>query len=109
LDPAGEAITVSKPLDYDAPRQPALEIEDDSLETLKARGTAARSPTRDVDEAEAADIFELPGADMSDEELTVVVVPMRPDEFRCTRCFLVHHRSQLAAQPAGQHLCRECC
>jgi hypothetical protein len=30
------------------------------------------------------------------EVLTVAVVPMLSDEFRCSRCFLVLHRSQLA-------------
>jgi hypothetical protein len=108
MEQAGEAITTSKPVDYDAPRQPAVEVEDDSLEELKARSTASQSPGVDLDEAEAAENFELPGADLSGEELTVPVVPIQPDEFRCTRCFLVHHRSQLAAQPNGQEVCQEC-
>ncbi|MBM0227741.1 DUF4193 domain-containing protein [Micromonospora peucetia] len=99
---------MSKPIDYDAPRRPAVEVEDDGLEELKARGAAAQSPRVDLDEAEAAEKFELPGADLSGEELTVAVVPMQPDEFRCPRCFLVHHRSQLAAQPDGREVCREC-
>ncbi|GIH19603.1 DUF4193 domain-containing protein [Rugosimonospora africana] len=93
--------------DYDAPRRPAVELEDDSLEELKARRTATQSPTADLDEPEGED-FELPGADLSDEELTVSVVPMRADEFRCDSCFLVHHRSQLAVQSAGRRLCRDC-
>jgi hypothetical protein len=84
------------------------EIEDDSLEELKARSTAAQSPKVDLDEAEAADTFELPGADLSDEELTVAVLPIQRDEFRCSRCFLVHHRSQLAGERNGQPLCRDC-
>ncbi|NJC73200.1 DUF4193 domain-containing protein [Planosporangium thailandense] len=99
---------MSKPIDYDAPRRPAVDGDDDSLEELTARGTAAQSPTVDLDEAEAAENFELPGADLTDEELTVAVVPMQPDEFRCSRCFLVHHRSQLAAQPGGREVCQEC-
>jgi hypothetical protein len=33
---------------------------------------------------------------------------MLADEFRCSRCFLVHHRSQLAATRNGEHTCREC-
>ena len=99
---------MSKPIDYDAPRRPGVETEDDSLEELKARSIAAQSPRVDLDEAEAAENFELPGADLSGEELTVAVVPMQPDEFRCTRCFLVHHRSQLAAQPDGKAICQEC-
>jgi|RhiMethySRZTD1v2_1073278.scaffolds.fasta_scaffold1775548_1 hypothetical protein len=94
--------------DYDSPRRPIVDIEEDSLEELKSRRTAAQSPSVDIDEAEAAEGFELPGADLSDEELTVTVVPMLSDEFRCSRCFLVHHRSQLAAQRDGENICREC-
>jgi Domain of unknown function (DUF4193) len=93
--------------DYDTPRRPA-ELEEDSLEELKTRRATAQSGSVDVDEADAADSFELPGADLSDEELTVAVVPMRADEFRCSSCFLVHHRSQLAGQRNGQDICREC-
>jgi hypothetical protein len=99
---------MSKPTDYDAPRRPVVETDDDSLEELKARSTAAQSPKVDLDEAEAADSFELPGADLSDEELTVAVLPMQRDEFRCTRCFLVHHRSRLAPRPDGQEVCEDC-
>jgi hypothetical protein len=94
--------------DYDTPRRPAVDLEEDSLEELKSRRTSAQSGAVDVDEADAADSFELPGADLSDEELTVAVVPMRADEFRCSSCFLVHHRSQLAGQRNGQDICREC-
>lgn len=94
--------------DYDAPRRPAVELDEDSLEELKARRAASQSPAVDVDEAEAAEGFELPGADLSDEELTVAVVPMKADEFRCSRCFLVHHRSQLASVKGEELICREC-
>ena len=94
--------------DYDAPRRPVVELETDSLEELRARRASAQSPVADVDEVDAAEVFELPGADLSDEELTVVVVPMQADEFRCSRCFLVHHRSQLAHQRNGQDVCTEC-
>ena len=93
--------------DYDAPRRPTVEFEEDSLEELKAR-RAAQSPSVDVDEAQVAEGFELPGADLSDEELTVKVVPMLAEEFRCSRCFLVHHRSQLVVQGSGTAICREC-
>jgi Domain of unknown function (DUF4193) len=99
---------MGKPIDYDSPRRPAVELEDDSLEELKARSTAAQSPRVDLDEAEAAENFELPGADLSGEELTVAVVPMQADEFRCARCFLVHHRNQLAKRVDGEAICQEC-
>jgi Domain of unknown function (DUF4193) len=93
--------------DYDAPRRPVTELEDDSLEDLRVRRASAQSPTVDLDESEAEE-FELPGADLAEDELTVSVVPMRADEFRCDHCFLVHHRSQLVVQPSGQRLCRDC-
>jgi hypothetical protein len=93
--------------DYDALRRPVIDLDDDDLDEQKAR-RAAKSPAVDVDEPETAEGFELPGADLSDEELTVAVVPMRADEFRCAQCFLVHHHSQLAEQRHGQNICREC-
>ena len=92
--------------DYDAPRQPVVDLEDDSLDELKARRATTQSPTVDLDEPDGD--FELPGADLSDEELTVSVIPMRADEFRCDSCFLVHHRSQLVVQGSGRQLCRDC-
>jgi hypothetical protein len=95
--------------DYDAPRRTDdSDLGEDSLEELKARRTEAQSGSVDVDEAEVAEGFELPGADLSGEELTVRVLPMQTDEFRCSRCFLVHHRSQLADEKDGQPICREC-
>jgi hypothetical protein len=99
---------MSKTVDYDSPRRPVVDLEEDSLDNLRVGGGSAQSPGVDLDEAEAADSYELPGADLSGEELTVTVVPMMPDEFRCSRCFLVHHRSQLAAQRNGQDVCAEC-
>ncbi|GAA1789563.1 DUF4193 domain-containing protein [Planosporangium flavigriseum] len=95
---------MSKPLNYDAPRRSVLDLDEDQPEDLRIGGTSARSASLDVDDAVAAENFELPGADLSDEELTVPVVPMRTDEFRCGRCFLVHHRSQRA----GEDICKEC-
>ncbi|MBX6722605.1 MAG: DUF4193 domain-containing protein [Dactylosporangium sp.] len=94
--------------DYDAPRRDEVDLGEDSLEELKARRVDAQSGSVDIDEAEVAETFELPGADLADEELTVKVVPMQADEFRCSRCFLVHHRSQLARQRGDELICREC-
>lgn len=94
--------------DYDAPRRDEADLGEDSLEELKARRVDTQSASVDVDEAEVAESFELPGADLADEELTVKVLPMQGDEFRCSRCFLVHHRSQLAREHQGELICREC-
>jgi hypothetical protein len=94
--------------DYDAPRRDEVDLGEDSLEELKSRRVDAQSAIVDVDETEVAESFELPGADLIDEELTVKVLPMQADEFRCSRCFLVHHRSQLAVERNGEMICREC-
>jgi hypothetical protein len=63
----------------------------------------------DVDESDSAEFFEPPGADLSGEELLLVkVLPKQKDEFTCSSCFLVHHRSRLASDNGGQLICNEC-
>ncbi len=94
--------------DYDAPRKTEEDISEDSLEELKARRSDKSSGVVDEDEIEAAEGFELPGADLSGEELAVRVIPRQADEFTCTSCFLVHHRSQLVIDKNGQQICTEC-
>ena len=95
--------------DYDAPRRTETDdVSEDSLEELKARRNEAQSAVVDVDESESAENFELPGADLGDEELSVKVLPMQQDEFRCSSCFLVHHRSQFAKEKNGQPICKDC-
>jgi hypothetical protein len=94
--------------DYDAPRKTDDELNEDSIEELKARRNETGNSAVDEDEAEAAEGFELPGADLSNEELSVRVLPRQADEFTCSRCFLVHHRSQLASDKGGQLVCSEC-
>ncbi|MDT3767738.1 DUF4193 domain-containing protein [Gleimia hominis] len=94
--------------DYDAPRKNDDEVSEDSIEELKSRRNDTGSNVVDEDENEAAEDFELPGADLSNEELTVQVVPRQDDEFTCSECFLVHHRSQLAYEEDGLMVCTDC-
>jgi Domain of unknown function (DUF4193) len=98
--------------DYDAPRRSeADDLAEDSLEELKARRNETQSGVVDVDESDSAENFELPGADLSGlsgEDLTVRVVPKQADEFTCSVCFLVHHRSRLSEERNGQYICRDC-
>jgi hypothetical protein len=94
--------------DYDAPRKTDDDLSEDSLEELKARRVDKKASAVDVDETEQAEGFELPGADLSNEELSVRVLPRQADEFTCTRCFLVKHRSQLFDEAATQPVCKEC-
>ncbi len=94
--------------DYDAPRKTDDELAEDSLEELKAQRANKAGSAVDVDEVELAENLELPGADLSDESLTVRVIPRQADEFTCSKCFLVHHRSQLAKEVKGEFICRDC-
>jgi hypothetical protein len=91
--------------DYDQPRTDDSDLGEDSLEELKARRDQQAGAV-DVAEAELAESLELPGADLSGEELTVRVVPKQVDEFTCMSCFLVRHRSQLANEK--KMICKEC-
>ena len=94
--------------DYDAPRKSDEEMSEDSLEELKSRRNDKQSGQVDEDEVEAAEAFELHGADLSHEELTVRVLPRQADEFTCASCFLVKHRSQLAETRGGLDYCVDC-
>jgi rhodanese-related sulfurtransferase len=94
--------------DYDAPRKTDDDLSEDSLEELKARRADKSASVIDVDEADAAESHELPGADLSHEELSVRVLPKQADEFTCTSCFLVHHRSQLVSRNGNELICRDC-
>ncbi|MFH5821683.1 DUF4193 domain-containing protein [Georgenia sp. AZ-5] len=95
-------------IDYDAPRKHEEDLNEDSLEELTTTppDTVASSTIDAEDEANEG--FELPGADLSGEELTVKVIPRQDDEFTCSACFLVHHRSQIAYLNNGQPVCTEC-
>lgn len=94
--------------DYDAPRKTDDELAEDSLEELKAQRANKSASAVDVDEVELAENLELPGADLSDESLTVRVIPRQADEFTCSKCFLVQHRSQVAKEVKGEFICRDC-
>src|SRR4051795_1443869 len=98
--------TLRMATDYDAPRKNEEDQSEESIEELKARRHDKNSGKVDEDEAEAAESFELPGADLSHEELAVEVMPRQEDEFTCMNCFLVHHRSQLADEK--RLICRDC-
>lgn len=91
--------------DYDTPRHDPEEQTEQSLEALKARrADSAADLGDDVDPFEVE--LDLPGADLGDEELSIRVIPKQADEFTCTSCFLVHHRSQLA--DAKKVICSDC-
>lgn len=94
--------------DYDAPRKQEEESGSESIEELKSHRSDHQSSEVEEDENAAAENFELPGADLSNEELSVVVLPAQQDEFTCASCFLVRHRSQIAREEGGLYYCIEC-
>ena len=91
--------------DYDAPRK--TDEETDSIQALQERVPDKMSGVVDADDADNPG-FELPGQDLADLDLDVVVLPPQADEFTCVSCFLVKHRSQLDHQEKLGPVCAEC-
>ena len=85
--------------DYDFLRKTDDELNEDSIEELKARRADKTAGVVDVDETDLNESLELPGADLSGEELSVRVLPRQADEFTCSRCFLVHLTLGLSLEP----------
>ncbi len=100
--------------DYDAPRTAV----DDGAGRPDSTGDGASLRTAvepfrgagliDEEELAAADAFDLPGADLSSEEVSVQILPAQADEFTCASCFLVRHRSQIALDRNGALYCSDC-
>ena len=92
------------------------EASQDGRDGVSEAETESTNETDDTeategDEDPTAESFELPGADLSGlsgEDLTVKVVPKQADEFTCSVCFLVHHRTRLAEEAGSQRVCLDC-
>lgn len=95
--------------DYDAPRRRTDDdIETDSLEGLKA-AEKAEAAVDDTDDGEIVEPFDVPMADLSGEELSGTVTPRQNDEFTCSECFLVQHRSRIAETVSEtEFICQDC-
>jgi Domain of unknown function (DUF4193) len=94
--------------DYDARRGADVEAQDPSALRELAPTLAASSTTVVDDDPDDVHFFELPGADLSGEELSVTVVPLRADEFMCSSCFLVQHRNRMRTSSSGRPICVDC-
>lgn len=95
--------------DYDEVKPDVAESRAASLEAPKeANSPDARSVVLELDEADTVDGVELPGADLSGEELIIHVIPQAQDEFTCFSCFLVRHRTQIAREKNGHAYCIDC-
>jgi len=94
--------------DYDARRVTDVDTGDRSPLRELAPSLPKLSTTVVDDDPNDVPFFELPGADLSGEELTVAVVPKQADEFMCSCCFLVQHRSRLRSTSGGRTVCADC-
>jgi uncharacterized protein DUF4193 len=96
--------------DYDARRVSDVETQDRSafralVPTLPGSSTAIVDDDEDPSDLH---FFGLPGADLSGEELSATVIPQRADEFTCSSCFLVQHRSRMRTSSSGLPICADC-
>jgi Domain of unknown function (DUF4193) len=93
--------------DYDARRVSDVETVDKSaLHELAPALQGSSAVIVDDDGNEA--VFELPDVDLSGEELSVTVIPARADEFTCSSCHLVQHRSRLRSARGKPPICADC-
>ncbi|MFH5879334.1 DUF4193 family protein [Arthrobacter sp. NA-172] len=94
--------------DYDDLRPEVKEAQERSLEAVQSAN--APTPMRAVLEVEGSDDLDTegPGGEIVAEELVINVVPQGRDEFTCSSCFLVRHRSQIARERGGNLYCTEC-
>jgi hypothetical protein len=94
--------------DYDARRVSDVEAQDRSALRELATTLPGSSTAIVDDDPNEVPFFELPAADLSDEELSATVIPQCADEFTCSSCFLVQHRSRLRTSSSGLPICADC-
>jgi hypothetical protein len=100
---------LSMATDYDAPRRSESDdTGDNGVEDIAGQAGRVTTAVLDVDDGEIVDSIELPGADLSGEELTVRIIPKQANEFSCSSCNLVLLRSRLALQRDGKMICSDC-
>jgi hypothetical protein len=93
--------------DYDARRVSDVETVDRS--SLRELAPALQKSSAVIVDDDANDaLFELPDAELSGEELLVTVIPARRDEFTCSSCHLVQHRSRLRSVGGAPPICADC-
>jgi hypothetical protein len=92
--------------DYDARRVSDVDA-DDADKRLRELAPARATAVVD-DDPNDLPFFDLPGADLSGEELSVTVIPARSDEFTCSSCHLVQHRNRRRSAAGTAPICADC-
>lgn len=94
--------------DYDARRVSDVETADGSALRELAPVLPGLATAVVDDDPNGEPVFELPGADLLDEELSMAVIPRQTDEFTCSSCHLVQHRSRLHSLRGEPPMCADC-
>ncbi len=95
-------------VDFDAPRRAEAEDQSEAgFGDLKV-GRSDTAKAAVIDDEDEADIYELPAVEVSDDELSVRVIPKQANEFTCSSCYLVLHRSRLARHVGARVICADC-
>ena len=99
-------------IDYDTPRvREETNAAADYLAQLDTRRTDAAAATLIIDDDSTTgldDAVDLVRPGLFGDDPTFSVLAQQPDEFTCSRCFLVHHRSQRARVVQDKPVCRDC-
>ena len=98
--------------DYDTPRvREETTVAVELLARLDTRRSDAAAATLIVDDDSALgldDTAAMVRAGLFGDNPTVTVLAQQPDEFTCSRCFLVHHRSRRVRVVKDKPICRDC-
>jgi hypothetical protein len=94
--------------DYDTRRVSDIDAAQDRSALRELAPSLPGSSAIVDDDPNDVAFFDLPGADLSGEELSVTVIPQQDDEFTCSSCFLVQHRSRLRGTSSKQPICADC-
>ena len=76
--------------------------------TIPNRRAKQRDALIDLADAVLAEAYALPGAELAPETLDIEILAQQADEFTCSSCFLVRHRSQLARENGPLLFCSDC-
>ncbi|MDR2748749.1 MAG: DUF4193 domain-containing protein [Bifidobacteriaceae bacterium] len=73
----------------------------------KSKQTALSSKELDADLPLSSE-YTTGSEEISGIDVDIDVVPPQNDEFTCSECFLVKHKSQLGKTEKGLSICKEC-
>lgn len=104
LDDELDEGVVEEPDLEEEPAPAVVPAEGEDVESIQE--LLVRQEAREAEPEAEGSLLTLTPEELSDETLTVKVEPPRSNEFTCSRCHLVKHRSQL--RDKAKMLCRDC-